>query len=56
MPDLSQANKTKTPGVKYEFPVASNQNQTSNENVENNNTNDLTSVPLEDLMSKLKNL
>ncbi|CAF0727021.1 unnamed protein product [Brachionus calyciflorus] len=54
LPDLTKNDKNKNTGVKHAFP-ASVENQ-ANEHDASNEANEMSSIPLEDLMSKLKNL
>lgn len=54
MPDLNKSEKNKTSGVKYAY-LPTNEIQTE-ENSADDSKNEMSSVPLEDLMSKLKNL
>lgn len=54
MPDLSKQDKTKLgEGIHYAYP---SNNQTKPSEKESNTTEEMTLAPLEDLMSKLKNL
>lgn len=55
MPDMSKSDKTKA-GVHYAYPAATHQTQDQTQQHTENVDNELKSVPLEDLMSKLKNL
>lgn len=50
MPDLSKTDKSKSSGVKYEYLPAVETTQSDNQ------TTDVKSENLEDLMSKLKSL
>lgn len=52
MPDLSKSDKTKTAGVHYAYPAPVHSNESANSTA----PSEMSSVPLEDLMSKLKNL
>lgn len=55
MPDLSKTDKHKS-GVHYAYPAPVNEPKAENDTQSKQTNDELKTVPLEDLMSKLKNL